>query len=39
MGLLQPAKNETAFLKLGVYGLQGSGKTYTSSRIAAGETD
>lgn len=36
MNLLKVAKNETAFLKMGVYGLQGSGKTYTSSRIMAG---
>lgn len=36
MSLLKPATNQTAFLKLGVFGYQGSGKTFTSSRIAAG---
>jgi hypothetical protein len=36
MGLLKPAKFETAFLKLGLYGLTGSGKTYTSWLIAMG---
>lgn len=36
MGLLKPAKNETGFLKVGIMGFQGSGKTFTASRIAAG---
>jgi len=34
--LLKPAKNQTAYLKAGILGFQGSGKTYTASRIAAG---
>ena len=34
--LLKPSKNETAFLKVGIMGFQGSGKTFTSSRLAAG---
>ena len=34
--LLKPAKNQTAFLKAGILGFQGSGKTYTAARIAAG---
>jgi len=36
MSLLKVAKNETAFLKAGFMGFQGSGKTYTASRLAAG---
>jgi hypothetical protein len=36
MGLLRPAENETGFLKIGIMGFQGSGKTFTASRIAAG---
>jgi hypothetical protein len=34
MTLLQKAKPEMAFLKLGIYGEAGSGKTFTSSRVA-----
>lgn len=34
--LLKPAKNQTAYLKAGILGFQGSGKTYTAARIAAG---
>lgn len=34
--LLKPASNGTAFLKLGVYGFQGSGKTFTSVEFALG---
>jgi hypothetical protein len=34
--LLQPAENTTAFLKLGIFGFAGSGKTYTASSIAIG---
>jgi hypothetical protein len=34
--LLQPAKNQTAYLKAGMMGFQGSGKTYTATRMAAG---
>lgn len=34
--LLKPAKNETAYLKAGILGFQGSGKTYTATRLAAG---
>ncbi len=34
--LLKPATNQTAYLKAGVYGFQGSGKTYTASRLAVG---
>ncbi|HNA69998.1 MAG TPA: AAA family ATPase [Nitrosomonas sp.] len=36
MGLLKPAKNETAFAKLGIMGEAGSGKTYTASTLARG---
>ena len=36
MGLLQTAKQEMAFLKMGIYGGEGSGKTYTASGIAIG---
>jgi len=36
MSLLKPASNQTAYLKAGILGFQGSGKTYTASRIAAG---
>ena len=36
MTLLQKAKPEMAYLKLGLYGEAGSGKTHTSSRIAIG---
>lgn len=34
--LLQKAKPEMAFLKLGIYGEAGSGKTHTSSKVAIG---
>lgn len=34
--LLKPATNQTAYLKAGILGFQGSGKTYTASRLAAG---
>lgn len=34
--LLKEAKNESAFLKMGIYGEAASGKTYTSSKIAMG---
>lgn len=34
--LLKPAKNQTAYLKAGILGFQGSGKTYTATRLAAG---
>lgn len=36
MGLLQPAKNEAAYLKMGIYGTAGSGKTWTSALVAIG---
>ena len=36
MTLLKPASIETAFLKMGIYGLTGSGKTYTAIKIALG---
>jgi|SRR6185312_7647019 len=36
MSLLQPASNQTAYLKAGILGFQGSGKTYTASRLATG---
>lgn len=36
MSLFKPARNESAFLKLGLMGAAGSGKTYTASRIARG---
>lgn len=36
MGLLSKATNQTAYLKAGIMGFQGSGKTFTASRIAAG---
>lgn len=34
--LFRAAKNEAAYLKLGLYGGSGSGKTYTSSLVAIG---
>lgn len=34
--LLKPAKNQTAYLKAGILGFQGSGKTYTATRLASG---
>lgn len=36
MGLLKPATNQTAFLKLGILGFEGSGKTYTATEFAIG---
>lgn len=36
MGLLKVAKNETAFMKAGIMGFAGSGKTYTAKEIAIG---
>jgi len=39
MGLLQPATNTTAYAKIGIMGFQGSGKTFTGSRIAKGLID
>ena len=36
MGLLEKAKNQTAYLKIGFLGFQGSGKTYTASRLMGG---
>ena len=36
MSLLKPASNQTAYLKAGILGFQGSGKTYTASRLATG---
>lgn len=36
MGLLQEATNQTAYLKYGAYGPEGSGKTHTSVLIAIG---
>jgi len=34
--LLQPSKPEMAYLKMGIYGPAGSGKTHTSAKIAIG---
>ena len=34
--ILQPSKPEMAFLKLGLYGEAGSGKTFTATKIAIG---
>jgi len=34
--LLKKAKGEMAYLKMGIYGEAGSGKTYTSSKVAIG---
>ena len=36
MGLLKPAKLEQSFLKMGIYGAAGCGKSYTASLIAIG---
>jgi hypothetical protein len=36
MGLLKPATNQTAFLKLGMLGFEGSGKTFTAVDFAIG---
>lgn len=38
MALLRPATNGTAFLKLGVFGFEGAGKTRTAVEIAIGMT-
>lgn len=36
MPLLKPAVNQTAFLKVGIFGFEGSGKTFTAMNIAIG---
>ena len=36
MSILTEAKSETAYLKMGIYGEAGSGKTFTSSNVAIG---
>jgi hypothetical protein len=36
MSLLKPANNESAYLKMGIYGFAGGGKTFTASKIAIG---
>jgi hypothetical protein len=36
--LLKPAVNQTAFLKVGILGFEGSGKTHTGAEIAKGIT-
>jgi len=36
MDLLKTAKNETAYLKAGIQGFAGSGKTFTAAKIAIG---
>lgn len=36
MGLLKPATNQTAFLKAGIMGFAGSGKTFTAKELAIG---
>lgn len=36
MSDLQEARSESAYLKLGIYGEAGSGKTFTSTRVAIG---
>lgn len=36
MGLLKPASNQTAYLKAGIMGFQGAGKTFTATHLAAG---
>lgn len=36
MGLFAPAENTSAYLKMAMMGLQGSGKTYTATDIAIG---
>lgn len=38
MGLLKPATNGTAYLKLGMLGFEGSGKTFTAVDFAIGMT-
>jgi hypothetical protein len=36
MSLFKPATMQTAYLKMGIYGEAGSGKTYTASQVAKG---
>jgi len=36
VNLLKPVENQMAYLKAGIFGFQGSGKTYTASLIARG---
>ncbi len=36
MGLLQPARNQTAYAKVGIYGMAGSGKSFTAKNLAIG---
>lgn len=36
MPLLKPASNQTAYMKVGMLGFQGSGKTFTATRLASG---
>lgn len=36
MGLLKPAVNKMAYLKCGIFGFQGSGKTFTATQIGIG---
>jgi hypothetical protein len=36
MSLLKPAKNSSAYLKAGILGFGGSGKTYTATEVAIG---
>lgn len=36
LSLLKPAVNQTAFLKAGLMGFAGSGKTFTAARLASG---
>jgi hypothetical protein len=36
MSLLRKATNQTAFLKAGIFGFQGSGKTFTAKELAIG---
>lgn len=39
MGLLKPAMNQTAYLKVGLQGFEGSGKTYLACSFAMGMSD
>ncbi len=39
MGLLTPAMNHTAYLKIGIQGFEGSGKTYLACNFAMGMSD
>lgn len=36
MGMLKPARNRVAYLKAGIYGEAGSGKTFTAAKVAIG---